>query len=175
MNSAEKGPTSHSPITPSLPPARRGRLNNGNPPGDYLAAPRCGARTRAGGSCRQPAMPNGRCRLHGGKSTGPRTPEGLARRRRAGWKHGARSAEMAALRAEARACVRRLDALTAAAKGRLAGRGNPAGHGVARPFFDPGGKIRPATAPVDAHPRPRQKAGSPRTGKPHASERSPPR
>lgn len=28
----------------------------------------CGARTRAGGVCRQPAMKNGRCRLHGGKS-----------------------------------------------------------------------------------------------------------
>lgn len=30
----------------------------------------CGARTRAGGNCRQPAMKNGRCRLHGGKSKG---------------------------------------------------------------------------------------------------------
>ena len=27
-------------------------------------------------------MPNGRCRLHGGKSTGPRTMEGLERSRR---------------------------------------------------------------------------------------------
>jgi hypothetical protein len=24
-------------------------------------------------------MPNGRCKVHGGKSTGPRTPEGLER------------------------------------------------------------------------------------------------
>lgn len=32
----------------------------------------CGAKTRAGGFCRQPAMRNGRCRLHGGKSlSGP--------------------------------------------------------------------------------------------------------
>ncbi len=38
-------------------------------------------------------MKNGRCRLHGGKSTGPRTPEGLARARRANWKHGLYSAE----------------------------------------------------------------------------------
>ena len=38
-------------------------------------------------------MPNGRCRLHGGLSTGPRTPEGLARSRRARWKHGRYSAE----------------------------------------------------------------------------------
>jgi len=30
----------------------------------------CGAKTRSGSGvpCRQPAMPNGRCRLHGGKS-----------------------------------------------------------------------------------------------------------
>jgi hypothetical protein len=27
---------------------------------------------------RAAAMPNGRCKVHGGKSTGPRTPEGLA-------------------------------------------------------------------------------------------------
>jgi hypothetical protein len=38
-------------------------------------------------------MPNGRCRLHGGLSTGPRTPEGLQRSRRARWVHGERSAE----------------------------------------------------------------------------------
>ena len=38
-------------------------------------------------------MKNGRCRMHGGKSTGPRTPEGLDRSRRANWKHGRRSAE----------------------------------------------------------------------------------
>jgi hypothetical protein len=37
-------------------PLRRGRLKNGNPSGDYLAAPRCGAKTRAGCACRQPAM-----------------------------------------------------------------------------------------------------------------------
>ena len=37
---------------------------------DHYPMPRkdCGAKTRAGGSCRQPAMKNGRCRLHGGKS-----------------------------------------------------------------------------------------------------------
>src|SRR5690625_5197339 len=31
---------------------------------------RCGAKTRSGTSCKNYAMPNGRCRLHGGKSTG---------------------------------------------------------------------------------------------------------
>ena len=52
------------------------------------ACPRCGARTRSGGSCKSPAMPNGRCRMHGGESTGPRTAEGLARMRRARTRHG---------------------------------------------------------------------------------------
>src|SRR5690625_6759162 len=32
---------------------------------------RCGAKTRNGGTCKNWAMPNGRCRMHGGKSTGP--------------------------------------------------------------------------------------------------------
>ena len=50
------------------------------------AAPRCGARSkRTGKPCRAAAMPNGRCKVHGGKSTGPRTPEGLERSRRANW------------------------------------------------------------------------------------------
>ncbi len=30
--------------------------------------PMCGAKTRHGGPCRQPAMNNGRCYYHGGKS-----------------------------------------------------------------------------------------------------------
>src|SRR5215831_2929044 len=47
------------------------------------AAPRCGARSkRTGKPCRAAAMPNGRCKVHGGKSTGPRTPEGLERSKR---------------------------------------------------------------------------------------------
>ncbi len=79
--------------------ANRGRLRNGNPSGDYLAAPRCGARTRAGCACRQPAMANGRCRFHGGKSTGPRTATGLARSRAARRTHGGYSAEIIDLRA----------------------------------------------------------------------------
>ena len=36
--------------------------------------PRCGAKTRSGGVCGHYAMKNGRCRYHGGKSTGARTP-----------------------------------------------------------------------------------------------------
>jgi hypothetical protein len=83
---------------------RRGRLRNGNSPGDPNKAPRCGAETRSGTACLQPAMANGRCRLHGGKSTGPRTPEGLERARRGNWKHGRYSAEA---KAQGR-CIRHL-------------------------------------------------------------------
>ena len=51
------------------------------------ARQRCGARTRSGAPCQAPAVwdrernrpRNGRCRMHGGLSTGPRTPEGRAR------------------------------------------------------------------------------------------------
>ena len=67
---------------------RHGWLKNGNPPGDFLKAPRCGAKTRSGTTCQCPAMANGRCRLHGGLSTGPKTAEGIDRIRRAVTKHG---------------------------------------------------------------------------------------
>ena len=41
---------------------------------------RCGAKTRRGTACQRPAKKkNGRCRLHGGASMGPRTKEGLAK------------------------------------------------------------------------------------------------
>jgi hypothetical protein len=40
----------------------------------------CGARTRRGTACRRIVEPGARrCRLHGGMSTGPRTPEGRQR------------------------------------------------------------------------------------------------
>jgi len=115
---------------PERPSARRrGQLRHGNPSGDFLAAPRCGARTRAACPCRQPAMANGRCRLHGGLSTGPRTPAGLTRSRRARWKHGARSAGVRALLRAGRQQTR----LTRALRARLAAF--PAGHGVHRSVF----------------------------------------
>src|SRR5215468_9691103 len=67
------------------------------------AAPRCGARSkRTGKPCQGAAMPNGRCKLHGGKSTGPRTPEGLER---ANWKHGHFSREAKAERSRLRAAI----------------------------------------------------------------------
>jgi hypothetical protein len=67
---------------------RRGWLKHGNPPGDFSVAERCGAKNRRGKPCQCPAMPNGRCRLHGGLSTGPKTAQGIERIRRARWKHG---------------------------------------------------------------------------------------
>lgn len=54
------------------PPAQRPRRAD---------RPRCGAKTRTGAPCRAPGNGRGnRCKLHGGKSTGPRTPEGVERR-----------------------------------------------------------------------------------------------
>ncbi len=42
--------------------------------------PICGAKTRKGQPCRCKLLLKGSsCRFHGGKSTGPRTPEGKAR------------------------------------------------------------------------------------------------
>ena len=68
---------------------RDGPLRSGNPRGNPHLAPRCGAKARRTGcACRAPAMANGRCRLHGGKSTGARTPKGLASLARAHTKHG---------------------------------------------------------------------------------------
>src|SRR6516162_9982493 len=70
------------------------------------AAPRCGARSkRTGKPCRAAAMPNGRCKVHGGKSTGPRTPEGLERSKRARWKHGYYSREAKVERSRVRAAL----------------------------------------------------------------------
>lgn len=66
------------------------------------AAPRCCAKTRRGTLCQSPAMKNGRCRIHGGTSTGPRTPEGLARLRAARTTHGGRSRELDRFRREMR-------------------------------------------------------------------------
>ena len=60
-----------------------GWLKYGNAPYDIRNVKRCGARNRRGGACGSPAMANGRCRLHGGLSTGPKTEEGVERIRRA--------------------------------------------------------------------------------------------
>ena len=43
-------------------------------------------------------MPNGRCRMHGGCSTGPKTAEGIERIRKARTKHGRYGASMRRVR-----------------------------------------------------------------------------
>jgi hypothetical protein len=53
-----------------------------------------------------PAMPNGRCRMHGGPSTGPRTPEGKARIRALRQKHGRYSQQAIQERREMRETLR---------------------------------------------------------------------
>lgn len=80
-------------------PAGGGQVNRRNNPTHkpklpMHASPRCGVRTRSGNPCRSSAMPNGRCRMHGGPSPGaPKanrnalnhgryTAEAIARRRK---------------------------------------------------------------------------------------------
>jgi hypothetical protein len=52
-------------------------------------------------------MPNGRCRLHGGLSTGPKTKEGIECIRKTQTKHGRYSAAAKAERREARETLRK--------------------------------------------------------------------
>ena len=67
---------------------------------------RCGARTRSGSPCQSPAMPNGRCRMHGGPSPG--APKG----NKNALKHGRYSAEAVAQRRELAALLRTMRALS---------------------------------------------------------------
>ncbi|MDD2859720.1 MAG: HGGxSTG domain-containing protein [Acidiphilium sp.] len=73
---------------------------------------KCGARNRAGNPCGNKPLPNGRCRFHGGLSTGPRTAEGIERIRAARTKHGAYGADMREVRAMIRVLGRASRALT---------------------------------------------------------------
>ena len=55
---------------------------------DWLGQ-RCGAKIRKGTPCQRPAYKrNGRCSLHGGRSTWPKTEDGLARLTAARITHG---------------------------------------------------------------------------------------
>ena len=57
--------------------------------GSHWPGQRCLAKTRSGTECQRPAYKrNGRCGLHGCKSTGARTPEGLQSISEANLKHG---------------------------------------------------------------------------------------
>ena len=66
---------------------------------------KCRARTRSGQPCRAPAMPNGRCRMHGG--TSPGAPKG----NKNALKHGRYTAEEIANRREIAALLRTMRAL----------------------------------------------------------------
>ena len=73
-----------------------------------MFAKKCGAKARTNDHkpCRQPAMANGRCRLHGGKSIGPKTEEGRKRMIQANIKHGFYSAESIAERKHVSAIIK---------------------------------------------------------------------
>jgi poly(3-hydroxybutyrate) depolymerase len=64
-------------------------------------SPRCGARTRSGSPCCSPAMPNGRCRMHGGASPG--APKGTAN---GNWQHGRFTNDAIARRRDLNAWIR---------------------------------------------------------------------
>ena len=68
-------------------------------------SPRCGARTRSGTPCQSPAMANGRCRMHGGKSPG--APRGNSN----DLKHGLYSAEAISRRREVAELIRSMHGL----------------------------------------------------------------
>jgi len=80
-------------------------------------APRCGARTRSGCPCRAPAIRGKlRCRMHGGRSTGPWTAEGMARLRAARTIHGRYSARERMQNRYLRQTLRRCRLLSEAAR-----------------------------------------------------------
>ena len=69
----------------------KGRFQKGNNFrfGTDWPGQRCGAKTRKGTPCQRPAYKrNGRCSLHGGRSTGPKAEDGLARLTVARTTHG---------------------------------------------------------------------------------------
>jgi hypothetical protein len=69
---------------------------------------RCGARTRTGTPCPTLAMVNGRCRMHGGLSTGP------SKGRQNALRHGRFTAAAKERRRGIQVLLRRMRALTAA-------------------------------------------------------------
>ena len=90
-------------------------------------------------------MSNGRCRMHGGASTGPRTPEGRARISAANTTHGFHTAESQAAR-------RRTDAFIAETRALLASL-----HPTATPPAPvPGSPKRSGVFPVRRYPRQRE-------------------
>jgi hypothetical protein len=96
----------------SQPVPAAGARPRGNP--NLHLVPRCGSRTRSGCPCRAPAiLGKARCRMHGGRSTGPRTPEGIERLRAARTIHGCYDAATRARDRHARASIRRSEVFLA--------------------------------------------------------------
>src|SRR5580658_2872567 len=106
-------PTAATPADPAalLPPPPATTKPRRNP--DPALAPPCRARTRGGCPCRPPAIHGKlRCRMHGGRSPGPRTPEGREKVRAAHTIHGRYGAKARAdnrFRTTLR-CISRVDA-----------------------------------------------------------------
>ncbi len=74
--------------------------------------PTCGAKAKSTGKpCQLYPCKNGRCHLHGGKSTGHRTKEGKRRHREAVTKHGFYSKEALAERKALRAFIKQAEQL----------------------------------------------------------------
>ena len=72
---------------------------------------RCLAKTRRGTACQRAAYKhNGRCALHGGRSTGPRTQRGLQRISEANLKHGRQTKDKLAAQHHAAKVGRRVTA-----------------------------------------------------------------
>jgi len=82
-------------------------------PIQFQRAPRCGAKNRQGKPCRAMAMRNGRCKFHGGKSTGPKTAEGRARIAKAATRHGRYTKQATAERRAIRLLLRDSQAMLA--------------------------------------------------------------
>ena len=72
---------------------------------------RCLAKTRRGTACQRAAYKhNGRCALHGGRSTGPKTQRGLQRISEANLKHGRQTKDKLAVQRHAAKVGRRVTA-----------------------------------------------------------------
>ena len=85
---------------------RLGRLKNGGIPCDLSLLPRCSAKAKhSGKQCKQPAMANGKCYWHGGRSPGaPRGNQNALR-------HGLYCKEVLAKRRRIRSLIRECKAV----------------------------------------------------------------
>ena len=87
--------------------------SNNQPRGPYWlrgleaarSAPRCGAKTRRGTICQGPAMPNGRCKTHGGRS-----PNAPRRHGNGNWRSGFYTQEAQAERRRFRELIQKMRA-----------------------------------------------------------------